>query len=122
MQKKSFFCRKGFVSSTKTPTFASAKQKHALLAQLVEQLTLNQWVQGSNPWRCTKEVYLTRIDLFYFSFDLRLLLSLLYRAKCHSDSVKVDPLLTGFRPKQFFLQPQLTPTLHSDALVALEAT
>ena len=22
---------------------------HALLAQLVEQLTLNQWVQGSNP-------------------------------------------------------------------------
>ena len=24
------------------------------LAQLVEQLTLNQWVQGSSPWRCTK--------------------------------------------------------------------
>ena len=23
--------------------------KNALLAQLVEQLTLNQWVQGSNP-------------------------------------------------------------------------
>ena len=23
--------------------------RHALLAQLVEQLTLNQWVQGSNP-------------------------------------------------------------------------
>ena len=26
----------------------------APLAQLVEQLTLNQWVPGSNPWRCTK--------------------------------------------------------------------
>ena len=24
-------------------------RKKALLAQLVEQLTLNQWVQGSNP-------------------------------------------------------------------------
>ena len=27
--------------------------KTAPLAQLVEQLTLNQWVQGSSPWRCT---------------------------------------------------------------------
>ena len=27
----------------------NARLKHALLAQLVEQLTLNQWVQGSNP-------------------------------------------------------------------------
>ena len=26
----------------------------APLAQLVEQLTLNQWVPGSNPWRCTR--------------------------------------------------------------------
>ena len=25
------------------------RKKYALLAQLVEQLTLNQWVQGSNP-------------------------------------------------------------------------
>ena len=25
------------------------KNLNALLAQLVEQLTLNQWVQGSNP-------------------------------------------------------------------------
>ena len=24
-------------------------EEHGLLAQLVEQLTLNQWVQGSNP-------------------------------------------------------------------------
>lgn len=30
------------------------KQKNARLAQLVEHLTLNQGVQGSNPWRRTK--------------------------------------------------------------------
>ena len=31
-------------------TFAPANKKNdALLAQLVEQLTLNQWVQGSSP-------------------------------------------------------------------------
>ena len=23
--------------------------------QLVEQLTLNQWAQGSSPWRCTRK-------------------------------------------------------------------
>ena len=28
---------------------------YASLAQLAEHLTLNQGVQGSNPWRCTKE-------------------------------------------------------------------
>ena len=30
---------------------------YAPLAQLVEQLTLNQWVQGSSPWRCTNRLY-----------------------------------------------------------------
>ena len=83
MQKNRFFLCKGFVSSTKTPTFASAKQKHALLAQLVEQLTLNQWVQGSNPWRCTKGVYLTRIDLFYFCSYLGIVLSPLASSNPH---------------------------------------
>ena len=28
--------------------------ENALLAQLVEHLTLNQGVQGSNPWRRTR--------------------------------------------------------------------
>ena len=32
----------------------SDKQKEAPLAQLVEHLTLNQGVQGSNPWRRIK--------------------------------------------------------------------
>ena len=27
---------------------------YALLAQLVEQLTLNQRAQGSSPWKCTR--------------------------------------------------------------------
>ena len=30
------------------------KERLAPLAQLVEQLTLNQWVLGSSPRRCTK--------------------------------------------------------------------
>ena len=31
--------------------------ENAPLAQLVEHLTLNQGVQGSNPWRCTGRSY-----------------------------------------------------------------
>ena len=31
------------------------QSQFAPLAQLVEQLTLNQWVPGSNPWWCTKQ-------------------------------------------------------------------
>ena len=37
-----------FAESKKSSTFAS-QLRNALLAQLVEQLTLNQWVQGSSP-------------------------------------------------------------------------
>ena len=37
-------------------TFAPAFEKEfVFLAQLVEQLTLNQWVQGSSPWEDTKD-------------------------------------------------------------------
>ena len=31
------------------------EEKYAPLAQLVEQLTLNQWVHGSSPWWCTRK-------------------------------------------------------------------
>ena len=41
MIKKSL---ENLVKSKKRPTFAIANEKEALLAQLVEQLTLNQWV------------------------------------------------------------------------------
>ena len=33
---------------------AESPRKYAPVAQLVEQLTLNQWVLGSSPCRCTK--------------------------------------------------------------------
>ena len=43
--------------SKKSSTFALAfETKHVFLAQLVEQLTLNQWVQGSSPWEDTKDI------------------------------------------------------------------
>ena len=42
--------------SKKSSTFAPAFEKERVfLAQLVEQLTLNQWVQGSSPWEDTKD-------------------------------------------------------------------
>ena len=37
--------------------------KYALLAQLVEHLTLNQGVQGSNPWRRTKDTVFADIAI-----------------------------------------------------------
>ena len=43
--------------SKKSSTFAPAFEKERVfLAQLVEQLTLNQWVQGSSPWEDTKDI------------------------------------------------------------------
>ena len=43
-------------------------RKNAPLAQLVEQLTLNQWVRGSSPRRCTKKRRaVSQIRLFFFS-------------------------------------------------------
>ena len=49
---------------------------NALLAQLVEQLTLNQWVQGSNPWGCTNQKSKLKkssenqwfLELFFYEF------------------------------------------------------
>ena len=47
--------------------------KNAPLAQLVEQLTLNQWVQGSSPWRCTiREWHEPRLGLVPFSYHASL--------------------------------------------------
>ena len=49
--------------SKKSSTFALAFEKEQVfLAQLVEQLTLNQWVQGSSPWEDTKDI---RADVFF---------------------------------------------------------
>ena len=44
-----------FGGLNKKPYLCTRKIKDdASLAQLVEQLTLNQWVQGSNPWGRTE--------------------------------------------------------------------
>ena len=49
--------------SKKSSTFAPAFEKERVfLAQLVEQLTLNQWVQGSSPWEDTKDI---QTDVFF---------------------------------------------------------
>ena len=53
--KKYDFLSKNLVSSKKSSTFAIGfETNHVFLAQLVEQLTLNQWVQGSSPWEDTE--------------------------------------------------------------------
>ena len=55
--EKCTFFQKYLVVSKKSSTFAPALEKeHVFLAQLVEQLTLNQWVQGSSPWEDTKDI------------------------------------------------------------------
>ena len=41
---------------------------YALLAQLVEQLTLNQRAQGSSPWKCTREKQDNIVLLFLLLF------------------------------------------------------
>ena len=47
---------KYLVMSKKSRTFTRGLEiNQVFLAQLVEQLTLNQWVQGSSPWEDTKE-------------------------------------------------------------------
>ena len=55
MQKKAFFFKNIWSYQKKAvPLHPLLKNKHVFLAQLVEQLTLNQWVQGSSPWEDTK--------------------------------------------------------------------
>ena len=55
--------------SKKSSTFAPAFEKeHVFLAQLVEQLTLNQWVQGSSPWEDTKTS--VRVSFFMYFIEI----------------------------------------------------
>ena len=57
VQELCIFFQKYLVMSKKSSTFAPAFEKeHVFLAQLVEQLTLNQWVQGSSHWEDTKDI------------------------------------------------------------------
>ena len=48
--------------------------RNVFVAQLVEQLTLNQWVQGSNPCEdTTKEKHLYFASAFLFSGNINVL-------------------------------------------------
>ncbi len=55
---------KSLLDSKIVRTFATAKD--ALVAQLVEHLTLNQGVQGSTPCRRTKEEVNESLSLLFF--------------------------------------------------------
>ena len=62
-----FFFQKYLVNSKKSSTFALGfETNQVFLAQLVEQLTLNQWVQGSSPWEDTKDI--RRVSFFCIMF------------------------------------------------------
>ncbi len=63
------------------------QEKNAPLAQLVEHLTLNQGVQGSSPWRRTKELFLGTRSLGDGSFF-----------------VEIDPEGSGFGGSFFIAQ------------------
>ena len=39
----------GCITQTVEPNIGDTEEEYPLLAQLVEQLTLNQWVPGSSP-------------------------------------------------------------------------
>ena len=68
-----------------------SSSEYAPLAQLVEQLTLNQWVRGSSPRRCTKKDQVVRLGFFYPSRRRRLgMASRLRRA---------FPSSAGFHPR-----------------------
>ena len=61
---------KMFVINKIVSTFAVSKKRRSL-AQLVEQLTLNQWVQGSTPWRPTKpenHYWFSGFSLYFYYF------------------------------------------------------
>ena len=51
---------------TKTGLRQTPQPPYAPLAQLVEQLTLNQRAQGSSPWRCTKRDTATMVAVFFY--------------------------------------------------------
>ena len=93
--KKYVFFRKYLVISKKSSTFAPAFEKELVfLAQLVEQLTLNQWVQGSSPWEDTKKQYVEnvvvteQVTTIFFSNLV---------AACTTTDITIHPILTRIR-------------------------
>ena len=62
-RKISFFFKNIWsIQKKAVPLHSVLKLNQVFLAQLVEQLTLNQWVQGSSPWEDTKDI---QTDVFF---------------------------------------------------------
>ena len=56
LHNKAVFCKNIWSCQKKAvPLQPISKRDQVFLAQLVEQLTLNQWVQGSSPWEDTRK-------------------------------------------------------------------
>ena len=51
-------------------TVKTARNKEDFVAQLVEQLTLNQWVVGSSPTEVTENEPLTKVGGFLFGIPI----------------------------------------------------
>ena len=51
-------------------TVKTARNKEDFVAQLVEQLTLNQWAVGSSPTEVTENEPLTKVGGFLFALHL----------------------------------------------------
>ena len=49
VKKKQYLCTR-----FRNQDIVARRNQEVFLAQLVEQLTLNQWVQGSSPWEDTE--------------------------------------------------------------------
>ena len=99
--------QKYLVMSKKSSTFAPAFEKtHVSLAQLVEQLTLNQWVESSSLSGDTKDTFecLFFVFLFIFwqksSFIFAHVKKMLYLCKCKGLRIIK---LNIFMKKLFFL-------------------
>ena len=66
-----YLCIPGLVQIAACPSpLRRPRSFHAPLAQLVEQLTLNQRAQGSSPWRCTKnrQAFTGLVDFYIWRY------------------------------------------------------
>ena len=67
-------CRiKKFVAYLHPQNGISGMRQNDFVAQLVEQLTLNQWAEGSSPSEVTKNKPLTKVSGFLFDWIYLLL-------------------------------------------------
>ena len=94
---------------------------YAPLAQLVEQLTLNQRAQGSSPWRCTKQKSQSKRTGFFVWRTLpRLSARRIHRSRLcrRSDSSRRDTRPKKPAADRFFLTASTGGALHAPAPAA----